>query len=153
MIDPRPLLAALLALTALPASAQDVQRCQGADGRVSYANQACPAGTTAVRALPPAGAPNAAEQQAARQRAQQDMRRAAALDRARAAEEDRAALERQQLLADARRQEAHCRRLQTGLRHAQEDLAASRSNRRMEMQRRVARAEDLYREDCGPRRN
>jgi hypothetical protein len=153
MIRPRPLLAALLALTALPAPAQEVQRCQGVDGKVSYANQACPDGAAAVRTLPPAGVPSAAEQQAARLRVEQDVRRAAALDRARAAEEDRAARERQQLLADARRQEAHCRRLQTGLRHAQEDLAAARSSKRMQMQRRLARAEDLYREDCGALRN
>jgi hypothetical protein len=149
----RPLLAALLALTALPALAQDVQRCQGAEGKVSYANGACPPGTAAVRTLPPAGTPSPAEQKAAQQRAQQDVRRAAALDRARKAEEDRAARERQQRSAEARKQEAHCRRLQTGLRHAQEDLADARPHKRIEARRRVARAEDLYREDCGPLRN
>ena len=149
----RPLLAVSLALMALPASAQDVRRCEGADGKVGYASGACPPGTAAVRTLPPAGEPSVAERQAAQQRAQQDMRRAAALDRARQADEQRAAREQTQKLAAARKQEAHCRRLQTSLRYAKEDLAAARSHKRTDMQRRLARAEDLYRDDCGPLRN
>lgn len=153
MNRPHLLLAALLALATLTAIAQDVQRCEGADGKVSYASNACPPGTTAVRTLPPAGTPSAADQKAAQQRAQQALRSAAALDRARQAEEERAAREQEQLLAKARKQETQCRRLLTSLRHAQEDLASARPQKRTEAQRRVARAEDLYLEDCGPRKN
>jgi hypothetical protein len=146
----RLLIAALLALAA-PAAAQDVQRCQGADGKVSYANGACSPGSAAVRTLPPAGAPSAADQMAARQRAQQEARSAAALDRDRRAEEERVARERQQAMALAQKQEVKCRRLLTSLQYAQEDLAgAGRAYKRTEAQRRVARAEDLYRQDCGP---
>jgi hypothetical protein len=145
----RPLLIAVLLTLATPAAAQDVQRCQGADGKVSYANGACPHGTTAVRTLPPAGAPSAADQMAARQRAQQDLRSAAALDRARKADEERADRERQQAMAKAQKLQTQCRRLLTSLLHAQEDLAAARPQKRTEAQRRLARAEDLYRDDCG----
>ena len=144
------LLAALpLALACLSAVAQDVQRCEGADGRIGYTTGACPAGTVAVRTLPATDAPSAAEQKAAQQRAQQDMRHAAAIDRARHAEDERAAREQAQQLALARKQETHCRRLQTSVRHAQEDLAAARANKRSELQRRLARAQDLLREECG----
>jgi hypothetical protein len=52
-------------------------------------------------------------------------------------------------LAEAKKQKTHCRRLQTAWRYAQDDLATARSHKRAEAQRRVARAEDLYREDCG----
>lgn len=143
------LVTALLASASLTAVAQDVYRCEAAGGRVSYANGACPSGTAAARLLPPAGAPGPDEQQAAQQRAQRDVRRAEALDRARLAEEQRLAREQQWQQANARKQEAHCRRLHTAWRHAQEDLAVARSTRRTEAQRRVARAEDLYRDDCG----
>lgn len=141
--------ALLTALAALPAMADDVQRCESADGKVTYANSACPPGTTAVRTLPPAGSPSAAERKAAQQRAQQEVRQTAALDRARLAEEQRAARDQERRLAAASKLASHCRRLQTNLRYAQEDLAG-RKYRRVEAQRRVARAEDLYRQDCGP---
>jgi len=48
-----------MSLAAAPASAQDVQRCEDASGKVSYANGQCPQGTTAVRTLPPAATPSA----------------------------------------------------------------------------------------------
>jgi hypothetical protein len=146
----RLLLAALIALAALPAAAQDVQRCEAADGKVSYANGPCPPGSTAMRTLPPAGAPSAADQKAAQQRLQQDARGVAALDRARKAEEDRVAREHELALSKAKKQESQCRRLQASLRYAQEDLASARLHKRAEAQRRVVRAEDRYVEDCGP---
>jgi hypothetical protein len=142
------LLAALLASASAPGMALDVLRCEGADGKVGYASGACPPGTAAVRALPPTEAPRPDEQRAAQQRAQHDVRRAEALDRARRADEERAAREQAQQLALARKQDAHCRRLQASLRYAQEDLADARERKRAEARRRVARAEDVYREDC-----
>ena len=149
----RLLIASLTAFGALSAAAQEVKRCEGADGKVSYANGPCPPGTAAVRSLPAAGTPSAADQKAAQQRAQQDVRNAAALDRARKAEEDRATREQSRQLAAAMKQETHCRSLQTSIRHAQEDLAGARPRKRTEMQRRLARAEDAYRGDCGPVKN
>lgn len=153
-MSPMRLLAAtLIALATATAMAHEVRRCEGADGRVSYANDACPPGTTAVRTLPPAGPPSVADQQAARQRAQQQVKQAAALDNARLADEQRAARELERQQAAAARRESHCRRLQTSLRYAQEDLAGAHSHKRTAAQRRVARAEDVYREDCGPPKN
>jgi len=142
------LLPVLLVLAALPVAAQDVQRCEGAGGKVGYVNGVCPAGTVAVRTLPAAGAPGAAEQKAAQQRARQEVRQAAAIDRARLADEERVAREQSKQLAMAKKQEVRCRRLQTSLRHAQEDFAVARPPQRAERQRRVARADDIYREEC-----
>ena len=147
------LVAALSALAVLPAAAQELQRCEGADGKVSYAHGPCRPGTTAVRTLPPASTPSAADQKAAQQRAQQDVRNAAALDRARKAEAERVARQQEQVQAKAKKQEAHCRRLETRLRQAQDELAAATQNKRAEAQRRVKRAEGLYTEDCGAVKN
>jgi dTMP kinase len=140
----------IMSLAAAPASAQDVQRCEDASGKVSYANGQCPQGTTAVRTLPPAATPSAADRKAAQQRAQQDTRDAAALDRARQAEEQRIAREQEQAQAKAKKQEAQCRRLETRLRQEQNELAIASSNKRAEAQRRVRRAEQAYAEECGP---
>jgi hypothetical protein len=143
------LLAALVALSALPAAAQEMQRCEGPGGKVSYAQGACPPGTTAVRTLPPATTPSSADQKAAQQRAQQDLRNAAALDKSRKTEEERIAREQEKAAAAAKKQEAHCRQLDARLRQAQDELDQSTAARRAEAQRRVRRAQTLYVEDCG----
>ena len=61
-------------LTLLPASAvaQTIQRCEGANGRVSYSNEECPAGTRPVRAVAPAAQPSPEARQEARDRAQRE---------------------------------------------------------------------------------
>lgn len=145
----RLLLVAVLAFP-LTSGAQDVQRCEAPDGRVSYANGPCPPGTRPVRTLPPAEAPSAADQKSARERSQQAVRNAAALDRARKAEEERLAREQEKEQARAKKQEQHCRRLLSRLHAAQEELVNASPKKRAEAQRRVRRAEELYVEDCGP---
>jgi uncharacterized membrane protein YqiK len=146
----RLLIASLTAFAALSTAAQEVQRCESADGKVSYANGPCPPGTTAVRSLPAAGTPSASDQRAAQQRAQQDVRNAAAIDRARKAEEERLAREQEKEQAKAKKKEAHCQRLETRLSAAQAEFAGASGSKRVEAQRRLKRAEQLYVEDCGP---
>ena len=150
MTRSRLVFALLMSLAAVPASAQDVQRCEDASGKVSYANGPCPQGTTAVRSLPPAATPSAADRKAAQQRAQQDTRDAAAVDRARKAEDERIARDQEQAQARAKKQEAQCRRLETRLRQEQDELASAPSNKRAVAQRRTRRAEQAYVEECGP---
>lgn len=133
-----------------PAFAQDVQRCEGADGKVIYVNGACPSGSRAVRTLPPAGAPNAADRQAAAERARQDATAVGALQREEKTQAARAAKEQERAENKARKQEARCRRLETRLRLAQEDLANATLKKRPEVERRVKRAEALLAEDCKP---
>lgn len=53
--------------------AQTVQRCEAADGRISYSNQACPPGSRVSRAVaPPTPQPGPAISAAARQRVQRE---------------------------------------------------------------------------------
>lgn len=139
-------LAALVLLPA-PAAAQ-VQRCEGADGKPVYVSGPCPQGTRPIRSLPPTEAPSAAERKAAQQRAHKDAGKAAALERERKAEDLRIAREQQRSAAQAKKDDAHCRRLQTKLRHAQEDLAAAPLAKRADAQRRARRAEEAYAADC-----
>jgi len=144
------LLFAAAVLAAQSAVAQELQRCEGPDGKVSYAQGPCPDGTRAVRSLPPVEPPSSADKKAAQQRAQQDVRNAAALDRARKAEEERQAREQAQAQAKLAKQEAHCGRLQSRLDAARKELAEAPAKNRAEVQRRVKRAEQLFVEDCGP---
>lgn len=139
-----------LLATSFAAAAQDVQRCETAERKVIYVNGPCPAGTTSIRTLAPTAAPGTEEQKAARQRAQQDVQKAAAIERSRKADDAAAARAQEQARARAAKKEAHCRRLETRLRHAQEDLAGATLKKQTEAQRRVKRAEELYAQDCGP---
>jgi hypothetical protein len=149
-VNPARLLLVAVLASALPAAAQEMQRCEAPDGRTSYVAGSCPPGTRSVRSLPPAEPPSAADQKSARQRGQQDVRDAATLDRARKAEEERLAREQEKVQAQARKQEQHCQRLLSRLNAAREELASAPPKKRAEATRRVKRAEELYVEDCGP---
>src|SRR5437016_4761346 len=81
-------------LCASTANAQSVQRCESAEGKVTYSNTSCPAGTEPVRKLEPDEGPSAADQKAARERAQQHSRELDKLERQRQKEEDNAARDR-----------------------------------------------------------
>lgn len=143
--------ATLLALALTPAAAQQVQRCESPDGKVSYVDGACPPATHAARALPPAEQPSAADRQAAIDRLQEDAKTVDAVERERNAQAARSAREQERTDNKARKKETHCRRLETRLRQAQEDLAGAALKKRTEAQRRVKRAEELYAEDCEPK--
>jgi hypothetical protein len=73
------LLGATVALVTAGVWAQAIQRCEGADGRVAYAEGACPPGTRAVRAIAAPARPSAEAQKEARERAQRDREVAQAL--------------------------------------------------------------------------
>ncbi len=77
------------------------------------------------------------------------MRQAAEIDRVRKAEEQRVLRQQEQGQAQAKKQDIHCRRLQTRLRQANEELTEAKPQKRAEAQRRVRRAEEIYLEDCG----
>ncbi len=147
---PAGIVAALLLAAMAQSAAQDVQRCEAADGKTVYVNGPCPGGTRPVRALPPAQAPNAADQKAAQQRARQDSSKVAEIDRGRKADEARAVREQERAENRLKKKQTHCRRLEARLRVAQEDLAGATLNKRAEAQRRLRRADELFTADCGP---
>ena len=70
---PRLLLASLTLAPAAGVFAQStIQRCESADGSVTYSSAECPPGTRAVRSVGRASQPSAEAQKAARERAQRE---------------------------------------------------------------------------------
>ena len=67
------LLASLMLVAAAGAYAQaTIQRCEGADGRISYSDAECPRGTRAIRPVSPATQPSSEAQKEARERARRE---------------------------------------------------------------------------------
>ncbi len=63
-------LTALLLMLPAVALAQAIQRCEGANQRITYSNAECPAGTKPVKALAPAPQPSAESRAAAQAKLQ-----------------------------------------------------------------------------------
>jgi hypothetical protein len=82
-----PLLTVALLVTCGACLAQQVQRCESPDGKVTYSNTKCPDGTTPVRSVNTSPPVAVDEQKAAKERARRDADDAKAIDKARAKEE------------------------------------------------------------------
>lgn len=65
---------------AAPVAAQTIQRCESADGRISYSDTACPPGSQAVRALAAPERPSPAARKQARERVERDLALAAEIE-------------------------------------------------------------------------
>jgi hypothetical protein len=119
-------LAFALALSAVPALAagQGVQRCESADGKITYSNTRCPEGTTAARAVNTAPPISVDEQKAARERAKRDAAEVKSAEKARAQDDARAQrAAAEQKKADAKKLE-RCERAQRDLERARATRAA-----------------------------
>jgi hypothetical protein len=137
--------AALLAAGALcsgAAPAQQVQRCESPEGKVTYSNSTCPEGTQAVRKIEQDPAPTAADQKAARERAQQHSRELDKLERQRQKEEDKAARDRAAAEAKQTKRDAECRKLDANVRAAREEFENATLQRRQQADRKLRAAED-----------
>lgn len=89
--------AAWILVLALPGTplAQQIQRCEGPGGKITYSNTDCPAGTTPVKELRAAPAPTPEAQQAARDKAARDAQAAQQLGQERQQQQAQAALQQQ----------------------------------------------------------
>jgi recombination DNA repair RAD52 pathway protein len=135
-------LALALAITSAPlvAGAQGVQRCESADGKVTYSNSKCPEGTASTRAVNTAPPIAVDEQKAARERAKRDAAEVKATEKARAQDEtkaQRAAAEQKK--ADAKKAE-RCER-------AQRDLERARATRSALTDQRAATVAQMQKAD------
>lgn len=124
------------------ALAQEVQRCESPEGKVTYSNSPCPAGTQAVRKIEPDPGPSTADQKAARDRAQQHSRELDKLERQRQKEEEKAARERAAVDAKQAKRDAECRKLDARVRAAREEFESATLQRRQEADRKLRLAED-----------
>ncbi|HTN49273.1 MAG TPA: DUF4124 domain-containing protein [Burkholderiaceae bacterium] len=128
-----------LLLGAAMASAQNVQRCESADGKVTYSNTQCPEGTSAVRKVNTAPPVAVDEQKAAKDRAKHDAAEAKAVDKTRAQEQTRVDRE----AADRKKAEAKTRER---CERAQKDLERARSTR-ASLDQRAATIEQMQKAD------
>lgn len=132
---------------ASPAMAQAL-RCESPTGEVTYADAACPAGTTAVRSLPAAGKPAVEDTRAARERLKSDQQQVQRLERERRAEEDKASRERAARERRAEDRQRTCRKLAQRVADAEDALSRATSNRREAMERQLRRAREDFAADC-----
>jgi hypothetical protein len=138
----------LLPLTlATPTIAQTL-RCESASGQVTYAEAACPPGTTAVRSLQAPGKPAAEDTRAARDRLKADQQQVQKIERERRAEEDKAARDRAAREKREEDRQRACRKLAQRVADAEESLSRAASNRRDAAERQVRRAREDYAADC-----
>jgi hypothetical protein len=82
-----PLLTVALLVACGACLAQQVQRCESPDGKVTYSNTKCPDGTTPVRNVNTSPPVVVDEQKAAKERAKREADEVKAIDKARAKEE------------------------------------------------------------------
>lgn len=133
---------AFCALCAFGAAAQTVQRCESPDGKVTYSNTTCPAGSEAVRSIDRDPGPTAEEQKAARERAQQRSRELDKLERQRVKDEEKTARLRSAADAKQARRDAECAKLDAKVKAARAELDAATLAKRQALDRKLRAAEE-----------
>lgn len=119
-----------VALAAATASAQQVHRCEGKDGKVTYSNTQCPEGTAPVRRVNTDPPLRIEDQQAAKDRARKDAAEVKQSEKERAqqeANEQRAANEQKK--NEAKEQKKSEAKVQQTCDRARRELDKARSKR------------------------
>jgi Domain of unknown function (DUF4124) len=144
--------AAWLLALAIPGTllAQQIQRCEGPGGKITYSNTECPAGTQSVKAMQAAPAPSPEAQKAARDKAAIDAQAAQQLGQER---------QQQQALATTQQQsqrDADCAYLRgeidstRRLRNALVNRPIYSLDDLDQMDRHVTGLQEQYRRACSP---
>lgn len=141
-------LAAVLALAHGAAGAQAV-RCESPDGKVTYAQNDCPAGTQPVRALGGSGKPTLDDQRAAKARARADAKALDRIERDAKAEDARVVKAQRTDRVRAEARARSCKRLALRVKQAKEDAGTVPLNRQSDAKRRLKKAEENYELECG----
>jgi hypothetical protein len=116
--------AGLLAAIVLVSHAQEIQRCESADGKVTYSNSKCPDGTAPVRSVNTSPPVAVDDQKAAAERAKHDTDQLKAMEKTRdkeAADARRTAAEQNKAQAKDR---GRCDKASKGLAEATDARAA-----------------------------
>jgi hypothetical protein len=141
--------ATLIAQFAVGAHGQTVRRCEGGDGKITYANTDCPAGTKAARELTPADSgPSPSDQKAARERAQKEAQELARINAEKKKAELQAAREQAARDKKAQAKERECRKLEQQARDAKEALANAPLNKQAAAERKFKRAQAWFDLNC-----
>lgn len=138
----------LAALVAACSVGAQVIRCESADGKVTYANQACPEGTRPVKTLPPPDPPQDADVKAARDRTKAGQQQVKAIEAQRQSEEEKRARERAAAAKQQEKRDLACRKLATQVRDAEETLSRAALNKRESAEARARRLHAQYTAEC-----
>jgi hypothetical protein len=134
----------MLATAWTTAAAQTVQRCEAADGKVTYSNSPCPDGTKSVRQVNTTPPIAVEEQKAAKDRARRDA--ADAKDAEKVRDKERAQEEAKAERTAAEQKKAQAKERERCNR-AKGDLELARSARASLLQQRAATIEEMQKAD------
>ena len=142
---------ALIALLmACPAWAQ-IQRCEGADGKITYSNESCPQDTKAVRKVDTRPPVLQSDAKAAKTRAQHEAEELKALEKQREAEEKSQARAREAARKKEEKQEQECNKLRMNVNKAKDAVEHSTLNKRAELEKKLERAQEAFDKECAQR--
>ncbi|HEU0199436.1 MAG TPA: DUF4124 domain-containing protein [Burkholderiaceae bacterium] len=129
-------------------TAQQVVRCEGEDGRVTYGNAACPPGTRSVRTIEPPKAPTEGDRDAARSRAEQNAKSLERIQRERQQAQKKAERERSVAANKANDKARECAKLERALANARKDLEAAPLAKREAADRKLRDAQSVLDGKC-----
>lgn len=139
---------ALIAALLASAVAAEIQRCEAPDGKVTYSNESCPPGTTAVKKVDTRPPVTEADAKSAKTRAQRDAEEAKALDKQREAEEKSRARAREAARKKEEQLERECNKKRIAVNTARDAVESASLNRRAELEKKLARAKESFEKDC-----
>ncbi len=145
------LLTLLLPLFVAHPAFAEIQRCEGADGKITYSNESCPQNTKAVRKVDTRPPVVEADVKAAKTRAQREAEEAKALDKQREAEEKSQARAHEANRKKEEKQEQECNKLRTAVNKAKDAVENSVLNKRPELEKKLERAQAALDKECAGR--
>jgi hypothetical protein len=139
---------ALIAVVVVSAAGAEIQRCEGPDGKVTYSNESCPPGTTAVKKVDTRPPVTEADARAAKTRAQREADEAKAIDKQREAEEKSRARARDAARKKEEQLERECNKKRIAVNKAKEAVESSTLNKRADLEKILARAQEAFDKEC-----
>lgn len=138
---------ALIPFMAAPAWAE-IQRCEGADGKVTYSNETCPQDTKPVRKVDTRPQVMESEVKAAKTRAQREADEVKALEKQQEAEEKSQARAHEAARKKEEKQEQECNKLRIAANKAKDAVEHSTLNKRAELEKKQLKAQEAFDKEC-----
>ena len=130
------------------AARAEIQRCEGPDGKVTYSNEQCPAGTKAVKKVDTRPPVAEGEARAAQSRAEREARELKAIERDREAEEKARARAQAAARKKDEQLERECNKKRIAVNKAREAVASSSLDKRAALEKKLVAAEADFDKTC-----
>lgn len=139
---------ALIAAFVVCTAGAQIQRCEGPDGKVTYSNESCPPGTTAVKKVDTRPPVTEADAKSAKTRAQRDAEEAKAIEKQREAEDKSRARARDGARKKEEQLERECNKKRVAVNKARDAVESAPLNKRAELEKKLTRAQEAFDKDC-----